>query len=1491
MYQNKELKDFLDTSSVVQTQTAVIAEWNMNIATNIAKIGNYRYRPTKEGQYSSIPNSFDINDSGNYYTNATDADVVIDNGFDDYNAPMTLTPKKDKVKMLYSLEDCFKPFRPRSGINKARFLQGSYLHNTNINMVRRPRYYMPDKNDGFKYWSSYRTENGIEYGISTNNVQSNRYIIEDAAPFVVYNKAIPANRVVVKMQTNVGDFELSAADPLYGDTKRTVPSTWKIQCLKNNNWVDLISFSEASRRLDGTQIIKSDGYVELSYGLLVPKEYKDIFIYAEQFNSINLLPVEAQLGYAYLIISDNGSPGTFHIWVGDKYKTFTPTYGWQLEEETIDRLTNFATDLTSPVQYIDPIDGKTRYREIDYLSGLRIVVDSMVKANSTFDLIELSPRLSANLIDKVTDISVKKNASDLGQSGMPVGQLLASTGSISLFDYDDAFSRDNPNSIIKDYSGNHIQIKIYDIVANVGGYDYFVPIKTLYTDSFPKSDNATKKISLELRDLYFYLESITAPQMLFTNTSVSSAVCLLLDSVGFANYSFKRIDGEAETLIPYFYIPPDTSVAQVLQDIAVSTQTAMFFDEYNNFIMMSKNYLMPDSAQRATDIVLRGSADSTDNGVVRNAKTSNNLANIIQITAQDNKVYNDGKITYENKYLQRSVGSIVQASLIDRERIYQYKPVLLWEVAGTQKLTSINHEVGNMSDYVLSAIPLNSTLSSDLPVVAGNKLKNNTFDLGEAIYWITRYNGYFYANGEIIKYDAVEYSISGIGNVWISATDEYEYYFSKLPFNGKIYQTGLVRIYCEPNYEENNGILKLKNGPVAKHGRGQFGTKVVSHEAGIQAYWTNDNNVRGCTMKSEYLFDVLAKITITGITSVGNVLTIPSSAGVSKGQMLTLLSSTSGSLSTQEKTYITDIVDNTHIKISTTPAPVLVNATILFEKVIPTTTKGAAGVKGGASNILAKKTTRNGVIKNITASKYIEDSAIRSMTSTQAGTVQSSALVMNGPGFTTSEKPIDFISYVYKPLDGKFKHFGTRMRIVGKIQGGANNQSPVGATTMFTIPGTTPDKNINIVGGSGGLGIMVNPETNNGYFLELVALGTNDITSNKQKNVNNILFYKIEQLAEEAIPVPLWQGLTEINVDDGNFTGQFRQVNDSDIAVYDIAVEYMDEQSARVFYIYINNNLIATVRDPKPLPVYNGMALFTRGSARVMFENIYAIANNYSQNTTYALDTPINSVFKDSETNVSDALRKYSMSGMVQSTYLAGIGSSQPPAFNLYFDEFGTIMREASSFSIKYDKAYPALYAKMSKTFNDIKGYVVSGFRAGSYGAEFLVFNATDSALTLDSASGNYLRIQGVTFTQSSDVDVTVDSYFKKNSDFSDPQISGDTVVSSPFKAKKDYEDIKLSRITHGKKDFSLRVPYIQTGDDANSLMKWIISKIMKPRKSVGVKIFSNPTVQLGDIVEVDYIEKGIDKIGSIGKRFTVYSIDYSKSLQGPSMTVYLSEV
>ena len=666
----------------------------------------------------------------------------------------------------------------------------------------------------------------------------------------------------------------------------------------------------------------------------------------------------------------------------------------------------------------------------------------------------------------------------------------------------------------------------------------------------------------------------------------------------------------------------------------------------------------------------------------------------------------------------------------------------------------------------------------------------------------------------------MQFNISGFGNVWITSTEDYQNYFAKLPFNGKIYPTGLVRIYSEPKYFEKDGVVKLQNGEVQKHGRGQFGTTVVAHNAGIADYWKSDDNVRGCSMHSQYLFE--------------KGLTLPTTTVLEAGKLT------------------------------------------------------ASGV---SSDALAKTSSRSGIIKNFMSTSFIGE--IATATPVQTGTLQASALSITGPNFTTKEKPRDFISYVYKSLDAnKYKHFGTRMRIVGKIENNEDRgQTSNGSSAYYVVNGSTPDKNINISGGSGGLSFMLNPTTNVGYYFEIAALGLGNLSKDERESVSNVFFYKIKSESGKAIPVKLWEGLGEITVDDGKFTGQARIVAEENPTVYDLAAEYEDIGKTRRFYLYLNGKLIKTVDDLDPLPVYSNIALFSRGSSRVMFENVYALCNNYSQNTTFSLGAPVNSVFGDSEIDANESFRKYALSGLIQDTYLSGIGTSEAPKYNIYFEEFGSIMREAATFNFKYDKAFPALTAKISPTFNKIKGYVVSGFRAGSYGAEFIVFNSTDTAISLDETTGNYLRVQGVTFTQQSDNRLSVDDYFNKNSLTSNPQFVADKLISNPYKFKQDYQDIKLSRMNFGKKDFSLSTPYIQSYDEANSLMKWLIEKITKPRKSVGVKIFAIPTIQLGDIVTLDYEENGVNMVSSPLTRFVVYNIDYSKSVDGPDMTVFLSEV
>ena len=1610
MFVDEALQDHLETSATIRSQSAVIAEWNMNIADNIKQVGNYRYRPTDitlpktvmsvverdelfstpvagntvfritdagltfveefDGtdwviiddsgspealKYNHLASSFSVEDdtdsTSKFYYGATDADTVVDGGYssvvgnEQVSVPTIFQSKKEKEKLLYSLEDCLGRFRPRSGINKLRFFPNRYVHHTNIDMARRPRYYMADKKDQFKYWTSYRTENKVERGISKRSLNklqivdvladgdyatyvirnphdvqvgdivsitnvnpieynaqdatvysveansitiektfdgayvsggtidltvNNKYYIDDAAPFVVYENPVPANRLVVKMQTNVGELDLGSFqdgsgefdDPLYGVDKQTTPVNWKVQYLDNDNWVDAIAFTESSTRRSGLPVIGSDGYVEIAYGLIIPEDYRPTFYYSGEYPSSNLLPDPSQVpnGSAYLVKSSDIDAGTYYINVYGVYESFIAKYGWYLEDSDPNSLTSYATDLTSPSEFFSTSEGIMKYRELQYVGGIRLVVETMNTLDSSFDLIEMSPRLVADLSDKTQGFSVTKNASDLGVSGMPVGQLLASTGTLTLFDYDQAFFTQNVNSVIRDYTSQNITIKLYEIVVDVDGVDYHLPIKTFYSEGFPQTSNADRHVTLTLRDLFFYFESQTAPQLLIQNASVSYAVSLLLDGVGFSNYKFYRTEAEGEMTIPFFTVGPDLSIAQVLSDIAVSSQSAMFFDEYNNFIVMSKSYMMPSLSDRDTDVTLYGSTDFGRSGAYKNLYSNDSvvlktdrqkLANILELSSRDNKIFNDGQISYTTKYIQKSYSSIKQASMIDKDKTWIYKPSLLWEISGSENTKSVNEEVGQQSNYVLAAVPLNSDLDDTLPNVSNHKIVNNVIDLGDGIYWLARYNGYLYANGEIIKYDAVQYSIGsevnsatggqswtvGDGNtVWISSVQEYQKYFSKVPFNGKLYPTGLVRIYAEPNYEVVEGVTRLKNGAVAKHGRTQFGTGMrnasgetvpVYHNAGLSLDWSGETYLRGCYMDERYLF--------------------------------------------------------------TTNAPDV------------SVTSGAAGID--VDSVRSKTTTREGVIKNFLTNIYTEETTLNRNLSTQAGTIQSSALVMNGSATASEDLAPNFLTYVYKPLDDRFKHFGTRMRIVGKVENNATRgQSPTGVSTYYTSSGTTSDQSTAIGGSSGGMAMMLDPNTNNGYYFEIIALTENTTTDYVDSaSIHNIVFYKIQKNAaatsstDKAIPVKLWGGTGSIQVDDGLFTGQYRMSTDTQPTVYDLSAEYKRVGESLKFYLYINNVLVAIVDDPDPLEIRNNMALFVRGSSRVMFENVYALTNNYSQNTTFALDTIHDSAFGDGEINAASSFQKFALSGIIQSTYLSGISGSEPPKYKVYFEEFGTIMREASYFDVRYDKAYPALYAQMAPTYNKIKGYVVSGFRAGAYGAEFLVFNATDSVLSLDSASGNYLRILGITFTQQSQHQLSVDEYFSKTSDLSNPQFTGDVSVQSPLKAKDNYSDIKMSRMTHGKNQFSISASYIQSQDDANSMMGWLASKIMKPRKAVGVKIFAMPTLQLGDIVEIDYKnEDGTEvfqEVANDGTRFVVYSIQYSKDSGGPSMTVFLSEV
>jgi hypothetical protein len=769
----------------------------------------------------------------------------------------------------------------------------------------------------------------------------------------------------------------------------------------------------------------------------------------------------------------------------------------------------------------------------------------------------------------------------------------------------------------------------------------------------------------------------------------------------------------------------------------------------------------------------------------------------------------------------------------------------------------MNEKVGE-SAFVLSAVPLNANLSASVPVVSNGEIINNFMDIGENAYWLSRPKGLLYANGEILKYDGIEYAVSSsvatnISTVVVNSSEEYQDYVAKLPFAGKIYPTGRIRIYAEPYYNDSlinsaSPTVILREGEVKKHGRGQFNTTIVDHFAGLPEYWTDNTYVKSFKSNSSKIFE-------------------------------------------------------------TTPTNDITYSEITFENP-PTSAAGVAS----ELNTAAQNCKRTGVIKNfIRKTNFLDSQDLLSTTTKKPvpGAVQSSALVFTGPNPVPSgfEKR-DVMTYIYKDFSETsasttMTHVGTRIRIIGSPKTSGSLQSVKNSTNYFSVQVNDSSEKTNIDGGSGGVGICINSEKNYGYFFEICSLTESNLenftdfdrtTGKPNKVIHNVIFYKVvPDSSGNAIPVKLYGTLSAILIDEGKFVGSDRAMDLENPTVYDLGLEYVDNGSSKTFYLWINGNNVAVVEDKGDkgapvLPATNKACLFVRGSSQCMFENFYALNKAYARQSRFPLINDISKVFGTEEID-SRSLRQYAISGIIRSTYLSGISTQTAPKYNIYYEEFGTIMREAYYFNIRYDQAYPALLSYLAPTINKERAYTVSGFYGGSYGAEFLIFNSTDKALVLDETSGNFLRILGVAFTQNTTRELTVDSFFNESTDFTDPVERRSSTIFSPTTIEKILNGFKNSRFKHGKKSFAIESPYIQTQDFAENIMSWMIDKTLRQRNILVLSTFGTQLLQLGDIVNVEYTMPDGDDFVDPDKKFVVAGINNSRSLEQLSSQIKLVEV
>ena len=137
MFNNEILKSHFENSSTISTESLIIAEWNMNLPGNINKTGVYRYRPfdtnkslieagveTIENKYKKLTDTFDPFDFGDFYTTGLINDKAVDGGVNNDGQGIITIRRDPTYRLQFDLQECLGMFRPRSGINKARYKSG-----------------------------------------------------------------------------------------------------------------------------------------------------------------------------------------------------------------------------------------------------------------------------------------------------------------------------------------------------------------------------------------------------------------------------------------------------------------------------------------------------------------------------------------------------------------------------------------------------------------------------------------------------------------------------------------------------------------------------------------------------------------------------------------------------------------------------------------------------------------------------------------------------------------------------------------------------------------------------------------------------------------------------------------------------------------------------------------------------------------------------------------------------------------------------------------------------------------------------------------------------------------------------------------------------------------------------------------------------------------------------------------------------------------------
>lgn len=1076
--------------------------------------------------------------------------------------------------------------------------------------------------------------------------------------------------------------------------------------------------------------------------------------------------------------------------------------------------------------------------ELKRIKGVRMSVYKMsiVQAANgrqfpaSLELIEISPRVEANVSEYTESFSLSSSLADATNFGLPVGSVVAGTGSLSLSNEENIFMFTSALKSLGMLSPD-VKFSFYQLVTPSVGSEKAVPLKVMYAVEWNVQEDYSATIALE--DGFKFLRETSAPDLLLHSSlgnPFSVIILILLDNVGITNYEFKKTNNDADredTLIRSFFCKKEQTVAEVLEELALATQCSIYYDAVGNLNVLTKERLTEkvgkiesSSATVGSDFWMVLDEDYFINSasVVEYNQISSYKANVINYSERQLTPITEGDIVYHtygppkqprlDEFPKQALDRLLENTVFPASLAYAnygYNTSELWRPDdGDDATMGAANLIRTLPATRLKEIFSSETFNAsdeDDAVKEMYKNANSTKRNSMIIYLdenegltINPFQGTVLIGNEFIKYNGKLISVrssSVLGSTVntekiIFSREELQQEINTIGKGGSIIFLGLV---VDVEFQITAQTDTQYTYKVIGDGRAKLGSEAQIHYAGVEEFIIPNESLKyGLSLGSSYNSN-FPKPTVT-----------------IKNNFLERTRYKSAYRALQKRGLLDRFSKQSYL--------------------------GFMKITGIAND--KDKSVINKLYSNESTAEVADELA--------AINKQTDAAV-----------PGDFDDFVF--LAGERNIYGqrfelpfapnivsTRMRLFSPRRKLKNNNYTM--ETLSSIAGIA--FNVNRFG--------------EGYYVEVEGVGSGKSKVASEAYKNNLRFYKVkinkgvfEPNLIFAAPVAAY---TTSNID-----VQILKADRNADPYFDltIIIDKPRNGNLRRYTVRYGDTRVGQFVESSSDAIDGQFAsLFVRGDSQAIFEYLSAGARPVG-----AGDRTLFNSYSRVDEEIKAGILPLDQQLFYRNENL-----------QYYFNDFAKLVREVKDYEIRFTfPAYTSAIIDVSKISGQ---YMVKKYNPTSFGARMIVANTSPSPIILSEQSNTPLYIIGVAMEELSTGVITMEDYYDKIDE-----------------KKRRVVDNEKNKALFGTQSFSIDSQYMQTIAQSKDMMRWITRYCSRPRVQLSMEIFSNPLLELGDKVKVYDKSRGYYEQNEFygNKTFTVSAINYSVSESGPSMNVEIIEV